>query len=218
MAADGLFITFEGIEGSGKSSQIGRLAGALRTRGHKVVTTREPGGCPIADAIRGIVLDPSNRALVPTAELFLYAAARAQHVTEVIRPALAAGAIVLCDRFTDATFAYQGGGRGLDAATIRELNRIATDGLEPHLTLLLDLPVEIGLARARARNHADALVAESRFEEESLAFHRRVRTTYRALADGAGRFEVIDADGDLDCVAERILSATLRRLQGQLKQ
>lgn len=217
MATDGIFITFEGIEGSGKSSQISRLADALRKRGHSVVVTREPGGCPIADAIRSIVLDPGNSRLVPKAELLLYAAARAQHVAEVIRPALAAGKVVLCDRFIDATRAYQGGGRAIDPALIDSLNHLAAEGIEPDLTLLLDLPVAEGLGRARTRNADHALEAESRFESESLAFHGRVRETYLAQAREHARFAVIDAQGDLETVAARILHTTTIRLQKRIR-
>lgn len=217
MAADGIFITFEGIEGSGKSSQISYLANALKTSGYSVVTTREPGGCPIADAVRSIVLDPANGHLDPKAELLLYAAARAQHVAEVIRPALANGQIVLCDRYVDATHAYQGGGRALDVKLIESLNRVASNGIDPDLTLLLDLPVTEGLHRARTRNATCSLAAESRFEGESLAFHTRVRDAYLALARQHARFVVVDAQGDLDTVAARILQATAARLSLRIR-
>jgi dTMP kinase len=202
------FITFEGIEGSGKSTQIQALMKQLETRGHRVLATREPGGCPIADAIRAILLDSANFALVPRAELLLYAAARAQHVEQVIRPALAAQTIVLCDRFADATTAYQGGGRGLNAELVEELNAIATGGLRPDLTLLFDMPVELGLSRARRRNQHEALRDENRFEMEELDFHRRVRAAYLALAEREQRFRVIDATGMIDTVAARV-SATV---------
>lgn len=202
-----LFITFEGIEGSGKTTQILRLADNLRRRGGDIVVTREPGGCPIADAVRRILLDPANTALVPRAELLLYAAARAQHVEEVIAPALRAGRIVLCDRFTDATLAYQGFGRGLDRELIDTLNRLAAGSLSPDLTLLLDMPAEDGLRRARFRN-AEGDDSEGRFEREALPFHRRVREGYLALAAGRERFRIIDACGSEDEVAARILTAT----------
>ncbi len=199
-----LFITFEGGEGCGKSTQIAALAACLTNRGIPVLATREPGGCAIADAIRRILLDPANAALVPRAELLLYAAARAQHVDEIIRPALARGTWVLCDRFTDATVAYQGGGRQLPPTTIETLNRIAVDGLQPDLTLLLDLPVEEGLRRAIGRNHRDGTAHEGRFEAETLAFHQRVRAAYRRLAESHKRFRVVDASGEVAAVAGRI--------------
>jgi dTMP kinase len=198
------FITFEGIEGSGKSTQIQTLMKQLETRGHRVLATREPGGCPIADVIRAILLDSANRALVPRAELLLYAAARAQHVEQVIRPALAAQTIVLCDRFADATTAYQGGGRGLNTELVEELNAIATGGLRPDLTLLFDMPVELGLSRARHRNQHETLRDENRFEMEELDFHRRVRAAYLALAEREERFRIIDATGTVDTVAARV--------------
>ncbi len=198
------FISFEGIEGSGKTTQLRRLAENLRRRGGEVCLTREPGGCPIADDIRRILLHPDSRAMVPRAELFLYAAARAQHVEEIIRPALELGQVVLCDRFIDATLAYQGFGRRLDRQLIEDLNRQAAGGLMPRMTLLLDLPVEVGLRRARDRN-ALAFDAEGRFEEESLDFHRRVRRGYLELARRhPERIRIVEADGTGDEVASRI--------------
>ena len=140
-----MFITFEGIEGSGKSTQIRLLADTLRAGGATVLLTREPGGCPVADRIRAVLLDAENRAMVAMTELMLYAAARAQHLAEVVRPALAAGAIVLCDRFSDATRAYQAFGRGLPRETVEQLNQLACDGLAPDLTLLLDCDTATGL-------------------------------------------------------------------------
>ena len=196
-------ITCEGIEGSGKSTQILHLANHLRDQGREVIVTREPGGCPIADAIRRILLDPSNQQLCATAELLLYAAARAQHVEEVIRPALAKGAIVLCDRYIDATIAYQGFGRGLDLTLIQELNQVASAGLLPDLTLLFDLPVATGLSRALARN-AVAVENEGRFEAESLAFHERVRAGYLQGASQEKRFTIIDATGTPEQVTGRV--------------
>lgn len=203
----GFFISLEGIEGCGKTTQLRLLADGLRSAGHEVLTTREPGGCPIADQIRAILLTPESQALVPRAELLLYAAARAQHVDEVLKPALGAGKIVLCDRYTDATLAYQGGGRGLDHRLISELNALASDGLSPQLTLLLDLPVEIGLGRATSRNQSTA-DQEGRFEQESLDFHRRVQAAYRQLANQEpGRFCQIDASGSVAEVNQRIIVA-----------
>jgi dTMP kinase len=200
----GFFITFEGIEGCGKSTQLQRLAARLQAAGEGVLVTREPGGCAIADALRALLLDSANSAMAPTTELLLYAAARAQHVAEVIRPALDAGRIVLCDRFSDATLAYQGYGRGLDRPLIGELNRVAAGGLVPDVTLLLDFPAEEGLNRARQRNAGSEGPDEGRFEAESLPFHRRVRGGYLELAATEPRFRIIDARGDQATVAGRI--------------
>ena len=203
----GFFISLEGIEGCGKTTQLRLLADWLRASDRAVLTTREPGGCPIADQIRVILLTPQSQALVPRAELLLYAAARAQHVDEIVRPALQAGKMVLCDRYTDATLAYQGGGRGLERSLIVELNALASNHLAPQLTLLLDLPVEIGLGRASSRNQA-AADQEGRFEAESLDFHRRVQTSYRQLAaEEPLRFRVVDAAGSVEQVHQRMVSA-----------
>lgn len=196
-------ITFEGIEGSGKTTQIRLLQKHLLDRDRRVVVTREPGGCRIADDIRKILLDPVNTDLTPTAELLLYAAARAQHVAEVIKPALANEAIVLCDRYIDATVAYQGYGRGFDLALIEELNRLAITGIRPDLTLLFDLPVEEGLQRARRRNDA-SLTNEGRFEAESLAFHNRVRHGYLVCARENQRIVMIDAGRAPEAIARRV--------------
>lgn len=201
-----MFITFEGIEGSGKTTQLKKLAERLEN----VVVTKEPGGTPSADRIRAILLDTSSN-LDPVAEMFLFAASRRQHVVEVIRPALQRGAVVLCDRFTDATLAYQGFGRLLNLDQLRMLNDWATDMLHPHLTLLFDLPEELGLTRARRRN-ASATADEGRFEAEDLRFHRRVREGYLALATAEpDRFVVIDAHGSVEEVFERMMSALVSR-------
>lgn len=190
----GLFITFEGTEGSGKSTQISLLADSLKAAGRRVTLTREPGGTPIGDQIRKVLLDPSNKALDPRAELLLYAASRAQHLAERIVPALDGGAVVLCDRFSDATLAYQGYGRGLDLGMIRSLDRIVTAGLRPRLTILLDIEAVVGLSRARGRNSSAGLAHEGRFEDEDIAFHERVRQGYLALAkEEPGRIRVVDA-------------------------
>ena len=212
-----MFITFEGIEGCGKSTQINLLAARLQQSGQKTVLTREPGGCPIADQIRSILLDASNSAMVPMAELMLYAAARAQHLTEVIHPALADGSIVLCDRFSDATRAYQAFGRGIDRQTIETLNTLACGELSPHLTLLLDCPVEIGLGRAKQRIEASTGPREERFELESLAFHQRVRDGYLKLAaEKPERFVIIDATASPKQVSEVITTSVISRLGSNL--
>ncbi len=204
-----MFITFEGIEGSGKSTQIERAAAFLRESGREVVTTREPGGTPIADRIREVLLDRSSVGMDPVCELMLYAASRAQHVAEIIRPALAAGRIVLCDRFSDSTTAYQGFGRGLATEEITTLNRSATGDVAPDLTILIDLPVKVGLSRARKRVDANG-GEEGRFEDEAVAFHQRVRDGFLKLAaTDAGRFETVDGTGTPDEVFARI-QAVLR--------
>lgn len=199
-----LFVTFEGVEGCGKSTQIRLLAQKLIARGMSVVLTREPGGCVIADAIRSVLLDPGHHDMTSRAELLLYAAARAQHVDEVILPALKQGSVVLCDRFSDATVAYQGYGRGLERATIDSLNQLAAADLKPDLTLLMDMPAEEGLTRAIARNDANSALNEGRFEQESLRFHQRVRDGYLQLAGKEDRFSIIDATGSIEEVAGRI--------------
>lgn len=201
----GFFITFEGIEGSGKSTQVRRLGEYLDSKGLPVLLTREPGGCAIADAIRSILLSPQHQAMTARTELLLYAAARAQHVDQVILPALSAGTTVLCDRFADATTAYQGYGRGLDCGLIAHLNATATAGLLPDLTVLLDFAAEEGLRRARQRNRESNLEEEGRFELETLDFHRKVRHGYLDLAEREGRFRVIDANGSADEVFARLV-------------
>ncbi|MCU1350720.1 MAG: tmk, partial [Acidobacteria bacterium] len=193
-----MFITFEGIEGSGKSTQIRRVAELVPD----AIVTKEPGGTPTADRIRAILLD-SATTLDPVAELFLFAASRRQHVVEVIRPALEAGRLVLCDRYTDATLAYQGFGRLLNLDRLRMLNDWATESLQPDLTLLFDLPEAEGLARARRRNE-EAVHDEGRFEAEDLRFHRRVREGYLSMAKAEPkRYAIVDADGSIDEVLER---------------
>jgi dTMP kinase len=178
----GLFVTLEGPDGAGKSTQRRLLAAALRKAGHKVVETREPGGSPLAEVIRALVLDPKHHGLTDRAELLLFEAARAQHVADTILPALKVGAVVLCDRFSDSTLAYQGAGRALKRADVEWLNRFATAGLAPDLTLVFDLGSAEGLRRAkRLKGSAD------RMEQADLAFHRRVRAAFLALARSAPR-------------------------------
>jgi dTMP kinase len=203
-----MFITVEGPEGSGKSTQLQRLAAWLEAR-REIVVTKEPGGTAIGDRIRAIVLDSAATGMDAMTELMLYAASRRQHVTEVIEPALRRGALVLCDRYTDSTLAYQGYGRRLDLDRLQTLNDWATGGRTPDLTLLYDIDEETGLARAHARN-AVMEVDEGRLEAEELRFHRRVREGYLAMAGAEPRrFAVIDGSGSVDAVFERTLS-TLR--------
>jgi dTMP kinase len=177
------------------------------------VLTREPGGCPIADKIRSILLDAGNQGMVPLSELLLYAAARAQHVAEVILPALASDAIVLCDRFTDATVAYQHCGRGIDRSTIDALNTLACQSVRPDLTVLMDCDVAIGLARAKSRIEMTSGPREERFELEALAFHQRVRDGYLQLAaDEADRFLTLSASGSIEEISDRIALQVQERL------
>jgi dTMP kinase len=215
----GRFITFEGIEGCGKSSQAARLVERLQAAGHRVHAAREPGGTPAAEAIRGVMLDPAHEGLSAETELLLVTAARADHCRRVLEPALAAGTNVVCDRFSDSTRAYQGGGRQLDPDTIERVDAFATGGLVPDATLLLDLPAELGLERARSRNHEAGSdgAAESRIDDEDLAFHRRVRSGFLRLAgQEPTRLWVIDASGDVDDVSARIDRALERALPGFL--
>jgi len=192
-AMPGLFVTFEGGEGTGKTTQLKALLAHLRAAGWDAIETRDPGGTPIGKQIRGLLLDPENTRMAAASELFLYEASRAQLVHEVIRPALDAGRIVLCDRFTDSTVAYQGYGRELDLDLIARLNAMATDGVRPDLTFLLDLDSEAGLARATQRV-TQRQERHDRIEEEVLAFHQRVRAGYRAIAAAEpGRVAVLDA-------------------------
>lgn len=198
-----MFVTFEGGEGTGKSTQIARVAGWLAGRGAEVVATREPGGTPLAEAVRAVLLDPG---LAPDglSEILLLAAARHDNVRRLIEPALARGAVVLADRFTDSSLVYQGIVRGLGLAEVERLNRLATSGVEPDRTLVLDLPVEEALSRARVRGAA----GESRLDDEPIAFHRRVREGFLELARrDPGRVRVVDAVGTEDAVFRRVVAA-----------
>lgn len=201
----GLFISFEGPEGAGKTTQARRLAEDLRSEGHEVVLTREPGGTALAEAIRGLVLREAGSDGVPMSaatEALLFTAARADHVERLIRPALGAGKVVICDRFTGSTLAYQGGGRGLDASALRAAQQLATGGLRPDLTLLLDLPVRDGLARRFADSEG---AAPNRLDAESEAFHERVRAAYHRLAvDEPSTWVIVDADRPSVAVASTI--------------
>lgn len=211
----GLLITFEGIEGSGKSTLLHNVASVLRRSGADPVTTREPGGTALGAALRKVLLNPEEEAIVPLAELMLFAADRAQHVSRVIKPALVKGHFVLCDRYSDATVAYQGYGRGLSIDTILAVDRQARNSVSPDLTVLLDLPVEKGLIRARTRNDQSGNNSESRIDEEELVFHERVRTGYLALADGEPeRFLVLDALNSPDQLSDSVISELQGRFPG----
>jgi dTMP kinase len=202
MQGRGRFITVEGGEGAGKSTQIARMIARLRAAGLEPLATREPGGTALAEEIRALILAPREERVEPVTELLLIFAARAQHVRGVILPALQAGRWVVCDRFSDATLAYQGSGRGMDDATIRSVDAIARAGLAPDLTLLLDVPVERGLARASARG------AHDRFEQERVDFHERVRGAYLAIARAEPeRVRVIDAARPEQAVAADVEAA-----------
>jgi len=204
----GLFVTFEGGEGSGKSTQIERLAARLAARGIAAVRTREPGGTPLGEGVRDLLLDPARRPSAMT-EALLLESARAELVATVIRPALAAGRVVLCDRYDDSTLAYQGGGRGLDEAALRALNRAATGGLVPALTLLFDLDPERGLAR---RSEAGPT---NRLDRESLEFHLRVRRRYLELAAAEpARWRVLDASAEPERLEAEVWAAVEPRLAG----
>nr|WP_178112447.1 dTMP kinase [Pseudomonas sp. WS 5019] len=204
-----MFITLEGPEGAGKSTNREYLAERLREQGIDVLLTREPGGTPLAERIRELLLDPSDEPMAADAELLLVFAARAQHLQQVIRPALAKGSVVLCDRFTDATYAYQGGGRGLSIERIAQLEQFVQGELRPDLTLIFDLPVEIGLARAAARGRLD------RFEQEGRGFFEAVRQAYLQRAEQAPqRYRVLDAgqtlaqvQADIDALLPSLLEA-----------
>jgi dTMP kinase len=197
-----LFISLEGGEGAGKSTQHARIVEWLESAGYDVVETREPGGTPVSEQVRRVLLDTRNAGLEPMAELLLMFAARAQLVQEVIRPALAAGKTVVCDRFADASYAYQGGGRGLGAETVAAVEEIVLQGLRPDLTLLFDVPVAQGMDRVAGRGAAD------RFESEARGFFERVRQAYlQRAAENPERFRVIDASGDEEQVWRQVEKA-----------
>jgi dTMP kinase len=207
--AAGIFITLEGVEGSGKTTQAAILADELRRRGRRVTLTHEPGGTRAGEAIRAIFLDPAV-SLGVASELLLVLADRAQHVREKLRPALEAGEIVISDRYSDSTIAYQGHGRGFDLKLVDELNRLASDGIRPALTIVLDCPVEIGLVRTRARARGDVR-GYDRFEGEQVDFHRRVREGFMTIARAEpDRVTVIDSTRELAAVSTEILIAVER--------
>lgn len=213
-----MFITLEGIEGSGKTTQIGRLVEFFEDREIECVTTRQPGGTLIGENIRSILLDPANSALEPLAELLLYMADRAQHINELIRPALKKGKTVVCDRYFDATLVYQGFARGLSIELIRQLHQLLFDDLKPDVTLLLDLSPQVGLKRAwQQLNNGQRSGDESRFEAEAVAFHEKVRAGYLELARlEPERFRIIDAaqtQNQVFAAMRKIVSSFLKQSQ-----
>jgi len=211
----GTFVTFEGIDGSGKTTQIRLLGERLRDAGHEVVEAVEPGGTEIGRQIRRVLLDRSNQEITPIVELLLYFASRAQNVEEVIRPALAGGKIVLCDRFTDSTTVYQGIARGLGEEVVADLHRVACGGLRPDLTVYLEIDLETSLARARARNTAlsGELAVETRMDEQSVEFYRQVRDGYRTLAAREPeRWIVANGNRGSEAVASEIWEAVRGRI------
>lgn len=219
MSRRGKFITFEGLDGTGKSTQMRKLAVALRQTGLKVVETREPGGTATGEKIRKVLLDSGTAGLDPRAEMALMFASRAQHIAEVIEPGLVAGAIVLCDRFTDSTEAYQGSGRKLGSTPVLELHRVLCGGLQPDLTILLDSNPHTSLSRARRRNALEAKSSnrghdENRFERETRAFFGRVREGFAAIAKREpARVVIVDARGTPGQTHQRILEVVRRKLR-----
>lgn len=208
----GLFITFEGGEGAGKSTQVQRLAERLTAAGRETVLTREPGGSPRAERIRASILAGEGKPYGPLAEALMFCAARADHLETVIRPALARGAVVVCDRFSDSTRAYQGSRGEVDEAVLGALERVVVGETRPDLTFILDVPAEIGLERAAARRQAGREAAD-RFEQEDLAFHARLREAFLAIARREpGRCRVVDATQAPDGVAEEVWSSVAERL------
>jgi dTMP kinase len=212
----GFFLTFEGLDGSGKTTQLRKLAVWLETRGHKATVTRQPGGTRIGDRIRQLLLDSKTEKLAPLAELGLMFSDRAQAIAEVIAPALEAGHVVLCDRYTDSTEAYQGGGRELGSDVVLKMHEAMCGGLQPDLTILLLPDFDDSLRRARNRNQKNAKSGadENRFEREDSAFYRRVYNKYREIAlRDASRVVVIESDASIDAIHQRIASVIEERLK-----
>jgi dTMP kinase len=200
-----LFVTFEGVEGSGKTTQIQRLKRYLTQKGILCKVTREPGGCPIGEKVRKILLNPDHREMSPLSELLLYEASRAQHVMEVIKPLLKKGMVVLCDRFSDASIAYQGYGRKVDLKLVERLNRLSSQGIKPDITFLLDCPPDVGLKRALQRNQKLKKEKEGRFEREKIQFHHKVRRGYLSIAkEEPHRVKVIDTREGEEKVFQKI--------------
>ncbi len=213
--ANGLFITFEGIDGSGKTTQIRLLSERLRAEGRDVLETVEPGGTAIGQQIRRVLLDARNNEITPHVELLLYFASRAQNVEQIIRPALAEGRVVVCDRFTDSTMVYQGIARGLGEQVVVDLHRIACGGLDPDLTLYLDIDLETSLGRARERNRqlAGEQAIETRMDEQSIEFYGKVREGYRKLAEQQpDRVRSIDGDRSVEEIARDVWQVVRSRL------
>jgi len=210
-----MFITFEGIEGSGKTTQIKLLAKALTEKGHDVVMTREPGGTAISDQIRQILLDAKNKEMVPSCELLLYYAARAQHLEQLILPCLKQNKIVLCDRFVDATVAYQGFARGIEQKILDDLNEIVLKNFTVDLSLLFELPVQVGLNRAKNRGKKlEAAKREDRFENEVIEFHEKVRQGYLEIVKkDPKRFHVLDATKGVEGLHSEILKIVCDKLE-----
>ncbi|PIR21252.1 MAG: dTMP kinase [Deltaproteobacteria bacterium CG11_big_fil_rev_8_21_14_0_20_47_16] len=206
----GLFITFEGVEGCGKSTQVRLLVDALEAAGHSVHVTREPGGTPIGEDIRSILLSPANKVMCKEAEILLYAAARAQHVAEVIRPKMAEGTIVISDRYADATAAYQGAARGFSPEQLAAVHKLATNDLQPDATILIDVPVAKGLARVLQRSIDEGRRGYDRLEAEALEFHEAVQAAYLKLAKAnPKRIHVMDGMQSIDDIHQQIMAVIL---------
>ncbi len=203
-----LFVTFEGPDGSGKSTQARLLAAACRVQGFDVVETREPGGTPLGERIRRLLLDPDSPRPVPLAMALLLSASRAQLLSDIILPALGRGAIVICDRYADSTMAYQSYGLGLDTEVVRDMTAIATNGVQPDVSIYVDIPVEVGLSRVAARG------ALNRLDAETIHFHRNVRSGYlRIIAEDPGRWLVVDGTQPIEAVHQQIMGTLLPRLE-----
>jgi dTMP kinase len=212
------FITFEGGEGAGKSTQIRLLQKYFEQINIPCLATREPGDTALGGLIRKLLLEVSADVIAPLTEVFLYLADRSHHVSQIVVPAISAGKVVLCDRFTDSTLAYQGYGRGIDLAWLRELNNAATGFTRPELTFLLDCPVELGLSRTAARKYEEGKAREDRFERETLAFHEKVRAGFLALAQSEpGRFYTIDATKTVEESAAEIRDIVDRKCLNELR-
>ncbi len=209
----GKFISFEGIDGSGKSTQLRLMSGDLRVRGFDVLTTMEPGGTPLGRRLREAFLETEEN-VSPLAELLLFAADRAQHVNFLVKPALEQGKIVISDRYSDATFAYQGAGRGFDEKTVNQVIRLATGGLKPDLTLFFDIPIEKAILRTNSRSHNEAV--KNRMDKETSGFYTRVREAYLRIAQKEPkRFRVIEASGSIDEVHGKVLEIVTKFLKGK---